>query len=60
MIASRKRKSIVATVPCKKKKDNTKIIESDSDDDDKDGNFLASCSKALQRDPPTFDGLHQQ
>ncbi len=51
MIAARKCKSIVAMVPCKKKKNDTKIIESDSDKVDKDNNFLASCGKALQPDP---------
>ncbi len=51
VIASCKRKSIVATVPRKKKKNVTKIIESDSDDDDIDDNFLTSCGEALQRVP---------
>ena len=38
------------TVPRKKKKVNTKIIKSDSDEDD-DNNFLASYDKALKRNP---------
>ncbi len=37
-------------VPRKKKRANTKIIESNSDDDDKN-NFLVSRDKALKRNP---------
>ncbi len=52
VVALCKRKSVALMVPCKKKKINTIIIKSDYDDDnDDDKNFLASCDKALRRDP---------
>ena len=51
-VASRKRKSVAAMVPRKKKRTDAKVIyESNSDDGDEDDNFLASCGEALQRDP---------
>ncbi len=52
--AAHKCKSDAATVsPQKKKARSSKmVVESDSDEDnDNDENFLASCGKALDRDP---------
>ncbi len=51
VVALCKHKPVVAVMaPHKKKKINTKIIESNSDNDDDDKNFLASCDKALRHD----------
>ena len=51
---ARKRKPDAATVSPQKKKVKTsrKVVESDSDEENGDDeNFLASCGKALERDP---------